>query len=69
MKNKSQLSIYLIIYSSIAILLLSGLLIWINYFITSTVREVYKKRLFAIAEAGVEYYRWHLNHAPRYKYS
>jgi len=65
MKNKSQLSIYLIIYSSIAILLLSGLLIWINYFITSTVREVYKKRLFAIAEAGVEYYRWHLNHAPR----
>jgi len=65
MKNKSQLSLYLTIYSSIAIFLLSGFLLWVNYFILSITREIYKKRLLAIAEAGIEYYRWHLNHAPK----
>ena len=65
MKKQSQISIYLIIYSSIAIFLLSGLIIWINYFILSTAKDVYKKRILQIAEAGAEYYRWHLNHSPK----
>ncbi|MEM2744847.1 MAG: hypothetical protein QXX97_07135 [Nitrososphaerota archaeon] len=65
MKIKSQISLYVIIYSGIAIFLLSGFLIWIQAFILNTQREIIKKKLFAVAESGIEYYRWHLAHAPQ----
>lgn len=64
MNKKSQISLYVLVYSGIAIFLLSGFLVWIQSFILNTQREIIKKRLFAVAESGIEYYRWHLAHAP-----
>ncbi len=65
MRKKSQISLYVIVYSGIAIFLLSGFLIWTQAFIIATQKEIIKKQLFYVAESGIEYYRWHLAHNPQ----
>ncbi|MCS7183978.1 MAG: hypothetical protein NZ866_01350, partial [Patescibacteria group bacterium] len=62
MKKGGQIVIYVLIYNIIAVILLSGALSWIYIFYLNTNREIEKKKTLAIAESGIEYYRWRLNH-------
>ncbi len=54
----------MLILGIIAIIVLSGFLVWVDSFIKSTIRFAERAQAFTIAEAGIEYYRWHLAHAP-----
>lgn len=63
-KQKGQLSLQVLIYGSIAIILLSGFLVWADMTIKSVLRYSDRALAFTISEAGIEYYRWHLAHAP-----
>lgn len=62
--EKGQLSLVVLIFGSVAILILSGFIIWADLNIKSAYRTNDRSLAFRIAEAGLEYYRWHLAHAP-----
>jgi len=63
-RNQSgQLSLIVLVFGTVAIVILSGLIIWVDNRMRSTDRDIYKARAFDIAESGIEYYRWHLAHA------
>lgn len=66
MKNseKGQLTIHVLIFSSIAIVMLAGFVVWTDTNVKLARRSGEKSLALAIAEAGIEYYRWHLAHAP-----
>lgn len=62
--ERGQILIPALLFTGIAVVLISVL---VNVAITSinfVNRAVHAERAFQIAEAGVEYYRWHLAHAP-----
>ena len=64
-KNQvGQLTIVVLIFSSLAIIVLSGLIIWVDSSQKAAYRTSNQRSALMIAEAGVEYYRWHLAHAP-----
>ncbi len=62
--ESGQLSIIVLIFSSVAIIILSGLIVWVDGSQKSAVRTSNQKSALMAAEAGIEYYRWHLAHAP-----
>ena len=62
---RGQLSIQVLLYGALTIITLAGFLIWTDSVITTVYREADRAQALAIAEAGVEYYRWHLAHAPQ----
>lgn len=63
--RKGQLSIQVLIYGAVAIIMLGGFLIWAQSVITASNRQYNRYLALTIAEAGIEYYRWHLAHAPQ----
>lgn len=63
--GRGQLTIQVLLYGSIVILALTGFLIWTDSVVTSVYRESDRAQALSIAEAGVEYYRWHLAHAAQ----
>jgi len=54
----------MLIYGGLITILLSGFLIWTSNIVTSDLKFSNRTMAFSIAQAGVEYYRWHLAHAP-----
>lgn len=62
--NNGQLSIQILIFGAVAVIFVAGFLIWLDTVSESIVRSYDKTQAFDIAEAGIEYYRWHLAHAP-----
>ncbi len=58
------LSLTILIFGTIAIIILSGLIIWADANLKTAYRNSDQALAFRIAEAGIEYYRWHLAHAP-----
>ena len=65
LKNQGgYLSLTVLIFGTIAIIILSGLIIWADANLKSAHRSTDQALAFRIAEAGIEYYRWHLAHAP-----
>ncbi|MBI2054270.1 MAG: hypothetical protein HYT36_02970 [Candidatus Staskawiczbacteria bacterium] len=63
--QKGQILIQIIIFGSIAILIFSGLIGWATVNIQISKREFNRQLAIQIAEAGIDYYRWHLAHAPQ----
>lgn len=61
--QKGQLTLAVLLFSAVAIVILAGLIMWVNVSLKSAYRNIYRDSAFRIAEAGVEYYRWHLAHA------
>lgn len=61
-KKNGQLSLQILIFGSIAVILLSGFFVWVEVSVKSAVRQLNRSTAFTIAEAGIEYYRWHLAH-------
>lgn len=63
-KENGQLLIPIIIFSSIAIVLMGGIISWSNITIQANRRLFTREQAIQLAEAGIDYYRWHLAHAP-----
>jgi len=59
-----QLTLQVLIFSTIAILVLSAFVLWAQANIQAVYRDSDRALAFMIAESGVESYRWHLGHAP-----
>lgn len=62
--SSGSILIQVIAFVSIGILILSGLVNWALMSISIASRSEHREQALLIAEAGVEYYRWHLAHAP-----
>jgi hypothetical protein len=62
-KNRGQILIQVIVFSTIASVLLGGLLSWASGNIVATREAVKREEAIQIAEAGIDYYRWHLAHS------
>ncbi len=62
--DAGQLSLQVLILGSIATVLISGFVLWARGYVTNVQRGGLKAEAFTIAESGIEYYRWHLAHAP-----
>lgn len=60
--QKGDLLVQVIVFSSIAIVLIGGLLGWAGVNIKASRNEIYRQQSIALAEAGIDYYRWHLAH-------
>jgi hypothetical protein len=63
-QQKGQLSLQILIFGTVAVIMFSGFFVWLDSFVRSAVRFEDRASAFAIAEAGIEYYRWHLAHDP-----
>lgn len=63
--NSGQLTIQILLMGFITIIVLGGFVIWSDTYVRNVSRERDKSQAFTIAETGIEYYRWHLAHAPQ----
>lgn len=63
MAKKGQILVTVIVLGMVAILFLTGLASWAVTSQRVSQKIVLKEKAFHIAEAGNEYYRWHLAHA------
>ena len=62
--RKAQLSIQVLLVGFVTSIVLSGLVVWVDSHVRSVGRAELNSLAFAIAESGIEYYRWHLAHDP-----
>ncbi|MEK7520547.1 MAG: hypothetical protein AAB560_00515, partial [Patescibacteria group bacterium] len=62
--ERGALAIQVLIFSGITIILLSGFVVLMDVHLKLLRHDADNAAAFAIAEAGIEYYRWHLAHAP-----
>jgi len=62
--NRGQILIQAIVFGSVAIFLLGALLGWASLNIKAGRQAFNRESALQIAEAGIDYYRWHLAHAP-----
>ncbi|MFZ2715994.1 MAG: hypothetical protein WAZ44_02095 [Minisyncoccia bacterium] len=68
LKNKKlhggYMLIQVIVFGSIAVYMLSALVGWASINIKAGRQAFNREKALQIAEAGIDYYRWHLAHAP-----
>lgn len=64
-RRRGQISVTILFFAALTVVLVSGFVFLASSFLQLSVRSLNKARAFDIAEAGVEYYRWHLAHAPQ----
>lgn len=65
MKNSGQILAQVLVFASIGILLITALTSWATGNVRVSRESFYREQAIEIAEAGVDYYRWHLAHAPQ----
>jgi len=63
-KSLGIISLHVLIFSSVALVVMTGLFLWVEQGLKLSIRATDRALAFTIAEAGVDYYRWHLAHAP-----
>ena len=63
-RQKGMIIIHAIVFGSVALILISGLVTWASINIKASKNAIDKELAFQIAEAGIDYYRWHLAHDP-----
>jgi len=59
----AQMSLQLLIYSAVMVIMVTGFAVWSSGLMNSSVRDFNRTSAFEVAEAGIEYCRWHLAHA------
>lgn len=52
------------VFGTISIVIVGALVSWAGTNIKASRQSVYREQALQIAEAGIDYYRWHLAHAP-----
>lgn len=60
--QKGSLLIPIIIFSSIALIIMSGIMNWAKITIQTNRDTLVRERAIQLAESGIDYYRWHLAH-------
>jgi hypothetical protein len=60
--RSGQLSVTLLFFAALAVTLISGFVFLAASFLQLSVRSFNRAQAFEVAEAGIEYYRWHLAH-------
>lgn len=65
MKQKGLLSFHILVVGTVGMTLMVGFVLWADAFTRSVTRGTLDAQAFTIAEAGIEYYRWHLAHGPQ----
>ncbi len=63
--NQGQILISALVFGAIAIFLISGLVTFSVINIKASRQTLNREQAIQIAEAGIDYYRWHLAHAPQ----
>lgn len=63
MKNKGAITIWVLVFGTIFIILLSGIFSYLIFEIKQTQKIIARNLAFHIAEAGINYARWRLAHA------
>ena len=61
--KKGQIIIQALVFGTISVVLIGGLISWAGVNIKASRLAVLREQALQIAEAGVDYYRWHLAHA------
>jgi len=62
-KNKGTLLIPIIIFSSVALVIMGGIMKWAQITIESNRQLIFREKAIQLAESGIDYYRWHLAHS------
>jgi hypothetical protein len=62
--TKGQILVQVVVFSSIAAMLIIALTSWAGTNIRAARESYYREQAIEVAEAGIDYYRWHLAHAP-----
>ena len=62
--KRGAILIHILVLSAISVYLLTGLVTWTVSSSKASRQMITKEKALQIAEAGVDYYRWHLAHAP-----
>jgi Tfp pilus assembly protein PilX len=62
--HKGSLLIQVVAFMTIGVFIVSGLVQWAALAVRSARHAEQHEQAMQIAEAGIEYYRWHLAHAP-----
>ena len=61
--RSGQISVIMVFFVALTVTLITGFVFLATTFLQLSVREFNKSLAFSVAEAGIEYYRWHLAHA------
>ncbi len=61
--EKGSLLIHALVFGSIAVVIIGGLVSWASVNIKAGKIALYREQALQISEAGIDYYRWHLAHA------
>ncbi|MEI6494936.1 MAG: hypothetical protein WCO03_02640, partial [bacterium] len=64
-KNSGYILIQVVVYATVAVLIIGGIVGWTNINLKASRTVIAREQAFQIAEAGLEYYRWHLAHADQ----
>lgn len=64
-KQRGALIIHTLVFGAVGLILVGALSSWGAVNIRAARQFSDRERAFQIAEAGIEYYRWHLAHAPQ----
>ncbi len=62
--QSGQLALTVLIFGAVAVIILSGFIIWVDSGLKAAYRRNDQASALSVAEAGIEYYRWHLAHNP-----
>lgn len=62
--RKGSILVQALVFGSIAVVIIGGLISWAGVNIKASRLAVYREQALQIAESGIDYYRWHLAHAP-----
>ncbi len=62
--ERGQVLTQVLVFSSIGVLLITTLASWATGNVRIARESFYREQAIQIAEAGIDYYRWHLAHAP-----
>ncbi len=63
-ENRGIFLIQALVFGSIAVVIIGGLISWAGINIKASRVALQREQALQIAEAGVDYYRWHLAHSP-----
>ncbi len=61
--NKGSLLIQSIVFGTIAAVIIGSLVSWAGINVKAGRLSLLREQAFQIAEAGIDYYRWHLAHS------
>ena len=64
MKNKGDILVSVLVFAAVAVTVLTGLVNWGATLLVGIRTTAAKEQAFQIAEAGIDYYRWHLAQYP-----